>query len=199
MLFPKARVTHLCATNSDHSPILLDINFEDEKITPPFRFKAMWTKHETSREVEDKDWQLQVGGSQGFKLARKQTNTKNEMKKWNKEHFGNLRERIKELEKKIEEVQGAEPTQENLELEAALSLELDDRLAKESLKWHQKSREIWLKEGDRNSRFFHLTTLVRRRRNFIFDIKQEDGSWILGREAIQEYFKHQFSILILVK
>ena len=41
----------------------------------------MWTKHETSREVEDKDWQLQVGGSQGFKLARKQTNTKNELKK----------------------------------------------------------------------------------------------------------------------
>ena len=32
----------------------------------------------------------------------------------------------KSLEKKIEEVQGAEPTKENLELEAALSLELDD-------------------------------------------------------------------------
>ena len=48
------------------------------------------------------------------------------MKKWNKEHFGNIRERIKELEKKIEEVQGAEPTKENLKLEVALSLELDD-------------------------------------------------------------------------
>ncbi|KAF3956171.1 hypothetical protein CMV_018682 [Castanea mollissima] len=86
----------------------------------------MWTKDETSREVVDKAWQLQVEGSQGFKLARKQTNTKNELEKWNKEHFGNVRERIKVLEKKIEEVQGAEPTKENLELEVALSLELDD-------------------------------------------------------------------------
>ena len=75
-----------------------------------------------------------MGGSKGFKLARKQTNTKNELKKWNKEHFGNVRERIKVLEKKIEEVQGVEPTKENLELEAALSLELDDWLAKQSLK-----------------------------------------------------------------
>lgn len=75
-----------------------------------------------------------MGGSKGFKLARKQTNTKNELKKWNKEHFGNIKERIKELEKKIEEVQGVEPTKENLELEAALSLELDDWLAKQSLK-----------------------------------------------------------------
>ena len=148
----------------------------------------MWTKDETSKEVVDKAQQLQVGGSKGFKLARKQTNTKNELKKWNKEHFGNIKERIKELEKKIEEVQGVEPTKENLELEAALSLELDDWLAKQSLKQHKKSREIWLKEGDRNLRFFRLTTLVRRRRNFISDIKQEDGSWISGREAIQEYF-----------
>jgi len=77
----------------------LDTNFEDEKITRPFRFEAMWTKDETSREVVDKAWQLQVGGSQGFKLARKQTNTKNELKKWNKEHFGNVRERIKVGEK----------------------------------------------------------------------------------------------------
>ena len=123
------------------------------------------------------------------------TNTKNELKKGNKEHFGNDRERIKELDKKIEEVQGAEPTKENLELEAAFSLELDDWLAKKSLKWQQKSREIWLKDGDRNSRFFHLTTLVRRRRNFISDIKQEDGSWISGKEAIQEYFNANFQSL----
>ena len=117
------------------------------------------------------------------------------MKKWNKEHFGNVRERIKELEKKTEEVQGADLTKENLELEAALSLELDDWLAKENLKWHKKSREIWLKGGDRNLRFFHLTTLVRRRRNFISNIKQDDGFWTSGREAIQEYFNANFQSL----
>ena len=173
----------------------MDTHFEDEKIIWPFRFEAIWTKDETSREVVDRAWQLQVGGSQGFKLARKQTNTKNKLKKWNNEHFGNVRERIKELEKNIEEVQGVDPTKENLELEAALNLKLDDWLAKENLKWHKKSREILLKEVDRNSRFFHLTTLVRRRRNFISDIKQEDSSWILGREAIQEYFNANFQSL----
>ena len=54
LLFPKVGVTHLCATNSNHSPILLDANFEDENITRPFRSEAMWTKDETSREVVDK-------------------------------------------------------------------------------------------------------------------------------------------------
>ena len=40
------------------------------------------------------------------------------------------------------------PTKENLELEATLSLELDDWLLKDELRLKQKSRELWLEEGD---------------------------------------------------
>ena len=84
---------------------------------------------------------------------------------------------------------------ENLELEASLNLELDDWLEREDLKWKQKSRELWAKEGDRNTRFFHLSTLVRRRRNHINEIKLEDGSWINTREEIQNYFNENFKSL----
>ena len=84
---------------------------------------------------------------------------------------------------------------ENFELEASLNLELDDWLEREDLKWKQKSRELWAKEGDRNTRFFHLSTLVRRRRNHINEIKLEDGSWINTREEIQNYFNENFKSL----
>ena len=82
-----------------------------------------------------------------------------------------------------------------MELEAFLSLELDGLLAKEDMKWNQKSKELWVKEGDRNTRYFHLSTIIRRRRNFISEIKLDDGSRINSREEIQNYFIDNFKAL----
>ena len=125
-------------------------------------------------------------------MAKKIKKTRYELKDWNKAYFGMAQTRIKELEHKIEEIRGLDPTKENLEFEAALCLELNDWLEKEEIKWKQKSREPWLGEGDRNSKFFHLSTLIKRRCNRINEIKLEDGTWLFGREVIGNYFINHF-------
>ncbi|KAK3222256.1 hypothetical protein Dsin_009281 [Dipteronia sinensis] len=53
----------------------------------------------------------------------------------------------------------------------------------EEIFWKQKSRNCWLKEGDKNTKFFHLSTVVRMRRNKLEGLKKDDGSWI---EKIEE-------------
>ncbi|XP_042521284.1 uncharacterized protein LOC122094747 [Macadamia integrifolia] len=42
----------------------------------------------------------------------------------------------------------------------------------------QKAKQRWMKDGDRNSKFFHLSVKMRRARNQIRSLKKEDGSWI---------------------
>ena len=67
---------------------------------------------------------------------------------------------------------------DNLEKDRELGLEEDEERTKakfdlkswalmEEIFWRQKSRETWLKEGDKNTRFFHRMTNAHRRRNFL--------------------------------
>ena len=65
--------------------------------------------------------------------------------------------------------------------------------------WKQKSREVWLKEGDKNSKFFHLSTIIWRRRNAIDAIKADDGEWITCKDEIRNHIVSKFQALYTSK
>lgn len=68
-------------------------------------------------------------------------------------------------------------------------------LAQEELYWYQKSRVAWIKDGDRNTKFFHLSTIVRQWRNKIVEIKGDDGEWIHDKELVKNQIVTYFSNL----
>lgn len=43
--------------------------------------------------------------------------------------------------------------------------------------WGQRARIKWLKYGDKNSRYCHLSTMYRRNKNRIMQIKDSNGEW----------------------
>ncbi|PKI47653.1 hypothetical protein CRG98_031939 [Punica granatum] len=96
---------------------------------------------------------------------------------------------------KIDEIQRKSPTVETKELEEKLLLELEENLTRKDLIWRQKSRELWLKEGDRNSKFFHLSTVIRRSSNHIAAIKDNNGEWTQDHQGIGNYFLRNFQEL----
>ncbi|KAL0006983.1 hypothetical protein SO802_008485 [Lithocarpus litseifolius] len=102
------------------------------------------------------------------------------------------RDRINSLLKNIKEVQDRQPSHENGLLENDLQIELSEWLLRSEVVWRQKSRELWLKLGDKNSKFFHLSTIIRRRRNNIDAIKNEEGTWIYESGQIRAKFRENF-------
>ena len=45
---------------------------------------------------------------------------------------------------------------------------------REEISWRHRSRELWLKEGDNNTRFFHRMANVHSRRNWLSKLKVDD-------------------------
>ena len=65
----------------------------------------------------------------------------------------------------------------------------------EEISWRQKSRETWLKEGDRNMGFFHRTANAHRRRNFINSISI-NGKRLEKEEEIRDSLVAAFQNLL---
>lgn len=72
--------------------------------------------------------------------------------------------------------------------------ELFDTLSQEELLWNQ-SRKAWVKDGDRNARFFHISTMARRKRNRIDRLRNDSGEWIEDQEQIKNMAVHYFQQL----
>ncbi len=61
--------------------------------------------------------------------------------------------------------------------------------------WRQKSHETWLKDGDRNTRYFHTSAVVRCRHNNIDAIRGADGTWLVNFSDIREFAMGNFTQL----
>jgi len=83
-------------------------------------------------------------------------------------------------------------------LEVGLINNYNELLRLEKDIWRLKSCVNWLQQRDANTKFYHLTTLQRRRRNRITTLKDTSGNWTLEQsqvnEMIQHYYKNLFTI-----
>ena len=64
------------------------------------------------------------------------------------------------------------------------------------MSWRQKSKEIWLKEEDRNTRFFHQMASAHRKRNQLTRVKV-NGRWLTKESEIKEEVSKAFQGLLV--
>ena len=70
---------------------------------------------------------------------------------------------------------------------------LDTILRQEEEFWALKSQVNWLIQGNHNTAFYHVSTLVRRKRNQILAIKDAMGEWLYEENAMKEFIRDGFN------
>ena len=79
----------------------------------------------------------------------------------------------------------------------SLQMEINSMLDKENLMWQQRSRALFLKNGDRNTAYFHSKASQRFRRNRILGLKNNQNVWCTEESQIKniavDYYRSLFS------
>ena len=96
---------------------------------------------------------------------------------------------------KLESVQQSLPSTLSYDKEICLKMDLENLLSKEEILWRSKSRETWLTCKDINTKYFHTSTLVRRRANAIYFLKLDSSIWVSSRADIGGSFTSHFANL----
>lgn len=79
-----------------------------------------------------------------------------------------------------------------------LELELSRLLAQEEIYWKQLSKQLWLKEGDQNTKYFHKFASCKRRNNYLPRLRDQNGDWVDGtamQSEVMRYYENIFYFL----
>ncbi|KAL0404334.1 UNVERIFIED_CONTAM: hypothetical protein Sradi_2074200 [Sesamum radiatum] len=79
----------------------------------------------------------------------------------------------------------------------SLGTELNSLILQEETYWKQRCKALWLKEGDRNSSFFHGKASTRHHTNSIRRLRNSAGEWTVSEEEVRrcilDYFEMVFT------
>lgn len=192
--FPNTSVTHMPTLTSDHCPLKRSTERVEDRPRSRFFFQAAWPAHESFERVVLDNWKNTE------KITTNAANMAWALTNWNRETFGNIHAKKRKLLARLGGIQKklADNWHNGLvKLDRKLRAELEDVLNQEELLWYQQSRESWIRSGDRNTKYYHLATKVRRKQNkgcILADTAGRlAGSIEESGKFLQDYFSNIFA------
>jgi hypothetical protein len=169
--YPDVSQSRLPRLLSDHFPLMLVCGSNRDR-KKYFKFENMWLKSVGFVEQVQRWWEsYDFQGLPSFVLASKLKALKVDLKIWNAKVFGDVGKKKKELLEGIKELECFEEArglvEEKWVQKSDMIGELEKTLIFEEVNWRQKSRALWLKEGDNNAKFFHRVAKSHRRYNHV--------------------------------
>ena len=189
----------LSSSHSDHCPVLLAHQNGLRKPTP-FKFENFWTKLPHFQDVVTAAWSQPTTHTEPFhRLSHKLHITGKALRKWSRSLISDVKLKLHMAQEVILRLDIA---QENRDLSDS-EHRLQNKLKKRILGWaviekarkRQSSRVTYLREGDANTKFFHIKANSRRRKNFIQRLKKGQG-WAISHQEKQQVIHDHFSSIM---
>jgi ribonuclease HI len=196
-IFPDALVNVEAAVSSDHTPLALSLKkfTRRKKRRKSTKYESVWALEEGYKDVITSAWKQEMINYEGWdRVEYKLETCMKNLVSWRTQAHGQNRESIPLMRDKLAKLQGSDDMGNNEEIQR-LKTEIQVQLEREDLWWRQRAKQEWLKNGDKNTHFFHACANSRRKKNFIEKIRDEQGNWGMSMEEVNGAFINYFTKL----
>ncbi|XP_039029206.1 uncharacterized protein LOC120163306 [Hibiscus syriacus] len=196
--FPLSFVEFLAPGLSDHCMVIVNLVKESPfNIPKPFKFFNFWSTHPSFLNVVRNSWLHNASGNPISVLFSKLKRLKTSLKEFNNENFKNLQTQVKvkrtDLElQQLRTLKG----EDGIEKEIIIQDELKILEEAENLFLKQKVKIQWIKNGDKNTKFFHSILAFKNKRNTIRVLIDENGNRLESFDDMAKEFTSCFSNLL---
>lgn len=197
--FRNAKARFLAPNSSDHSPAILDTGGCDVvKRRASFKFQNFLVYRTNFLDLVRKGWNVNDGGVMMYRVVQKLKRLKT-IFKFEAKASGNLCSAVKDAQLSLQNIQLAldcDPFNEFLKSEEVIwARKYREASLEEERMLKQRSKIHWLKVGDHNNQFFHKSLQVRRNRNRISSICNDQGIEVEGDLMIQQFVSFYTKLL----
>jgi hypothetical protein len=133
--------------------------------------------------VVEEAWR--AGGSNLQQVYDALGDVRNRLRSWSREEFGSVKKQLITMRKRLEQLPSNSLREGPSNEEKSLMAKISELLSREEVLEKQRSRALWLADGDRNTKFFHARTKERAMRNKIKSVKKEDGTIVTSHDELE--------------
>jgi hypothetical protein len=180
--------------------VLLEFGSSFSTVASPFKLNPEWLKDDSFVKIVRQVWNdprhIHIVRAQR-QLVGKLSLLKERVKVWVKVKRQKDQADLLKIEEAIDLVYnkinlGLSSMEDSIKLSKLESKRNRYLLAEEESR-RKKSRAIWIKSGDRNTKFFHHYASYRRNKKFIWEINDEEGKVHSGQQAIKDEAVRHFN------
>jgi len=189
--FPNVCLLNLLASHSDHSPLLLQTDLVVVmRHSHSFKFENNWLKEPDIDEVVSNGWGLGTDGDVVDRLKL----CADGLQRWGRRKRVRFKEKIQECGEEIELLQmyqdppNSNRYKELIEQHATL-------LIQEEAFWKQRAKMHWLKEGDLNTNFFHMSAKIRGKARRVEKLLNDDNNEVSSQHELCDVAHKYFEAL----
>ncbi|KAL2944942.1 Ribosome maturation factor RimP [Bienertia sinuspersici] len=153
-----------------------------------FKFETCWLLDDSCEAAVREAWNSSTGRNVNENLAH----VAHHLVKWSGGKFDKLGKQIETMEIALKVAQQKPISVESCEECANLERALDELNEKYEAYWYIRSRAAEVRDGDKNTKYFHHKDTQRRKRNYIKGLFDHSGNWHASEEEVERIISNYF-------